>query len=347
MRGRINCYLSNKDLGYILGEDDKNYAFKKSDLTNYKQEELDNLEVEFDEDLNSSGYLARNIVILNVQNAYQNNFYKTKVNFNNSDFNLKEYKLLEGIYISKNYDFLDGELIYASSYELSTHSSASTEDALEKLKSVAVKLGFNALINFESDSEIEFSMSASTSKSTINKNIFSDSFSADTSTFGASCDFNKYYVKARLGLIGIKGNSLDDINLNELEEKMDIFNSVFIITNSFYSDCTKYASNFKTDKIITGYTVFMAIFLAIIFSIISATKGAPMFMVLPLIFLIFISVLIIVFSGIYTFFNKKKTRKIILKDCEIYEKLQAMLGDDIYCFIFSNLDDIKIKKIGA
>lgn len=36
MKGRIACYLDSKNLGYILGEDDKTYAFKTSDLLNYE-----------------------------------------------------------------------------------------------------------------------------------------------------------------------------------------------------------------------------------------------------------------------------------------------------------------------
>lgn len=286
---------------------------------------LDNIEVEFSEDLSPSGYIATNIKLLEnpktkqiqenksynnfSQNfSNQNNFDNVKKSFNNSNFNIKEYELLEGIYLSRTYEFLDGELIYASSYELSTISSSSTEDSLEKLKSVAVKLGFNALIGLETDSEVEFSISTSYSRGSISQSAFGDSI-ANINTIGAGCDLTKYYAKARLGLIGVKSETPSNIDLNEIRLRIDTFNSVANVTSSFYDDCSKYAMNFKNIKGLKYALIFVIAILFFIIFLASLAGGIPFFILIPLVFAVFCLTIVSIGTVFYTFFNKQKNKK--------------------------------------
>lgn len=346
MKGKITCYLDSKQLGYILGEDNKTYAFTKNDLTNYSQGLLDNLEVEFNEDLNPSGYIATNIKLLSTPNSQQSKFNQNnfkKQNFN-SNININEYELLEGIYLSKNYDFLDGELIYISSYEISTSSDYSTEDALNTLKNTAVNLGFNALINLEMDTEIEFSLSNSTSQGTISPNAFGSSYSMSSVSSGFSKDYKKHSVKARLGLIGIKSNTPSNINLDEINKNFEVFNKVSLITNDFYKHCYTYLGTIHIVRVRKIFGILLSFIALIIFFAMITRTG---FLALPLIFLLPILVIAIIAYEIHSLITRKKYRKILEEDVQIYKQLKNLLSEEAYYYMYANADNIRITKIGA
>lgn len=132
MKGFIKTYLSEKEYGFIKGDDKKDYFFHNSSLKdkNRKDKLCEGLYLEFDQKATPKGYTAINISIV--------------------DENIRfKYEIPENIYTSKDSIINDWEFIERSNWVVTGYSRNSPDDAKYDMMQKAKKLGANALINMQ------------------------------------------------------------------------------------------------------------------------------------------------------------------------------------------------------
>lgn len=132
MKGFIKTYLSEKEYGFIKGDDKKDYFFHNSSLKdkNRKDKLCEGLYLEFDQKATPKGYTAINISIV--------------------DENIRfKYEIPENIYTSKDSIINDWEFIERSNWVVTGSSRNSPDDAKYDMMQKAKKLGANALINMQ------------------------------------------------------------------------------------------------------------------------------------------------------------------------------------------------------
>lgn len=304
---------------------------------------IDESLVIFSED--KDNYKARNITIINTL---------TKTNpTQTQQKNLNEYELLEGIYLSKDANFIDGELIYASGYEISAISKNCTEDALAKLKASALGIGFNGLAFVETDKELDFILDSTTTSGSISKGLGSSyNLSSSSSTIGSA--YHNYYAKARMVLIGVKSNNPSNINLNDFKLRLDTFNNVAKITEGFdikIKDYMKvrYGLDANCDKAIKIIIALLVMFVIIFMASQAFGKidGLMFFFAIFSVPVLALSTGYVLITNIVNFFNKTKINESFLnEEIKSYEYLSSLLSRDVYYNLYANASNITIKKIG-
>ncbi len=132
MKGFIKTYLSEKEYGFIKGDDKKDYFFHNSSLKdkNKKDKLCEGLYLEFDQKATPKGYTAINISIV--------------------DENIRfKYEIPENIYTTKDSIIKNWEFIERSNWVVTGSSRNSPDDAKYDMMQKAKKLGANALINIQ------------------------------------------------------------------------------------------------------------------------------------------------------------------------------------------------------
>ncbi|WP_151943891.1 cold-shock protein [Aliarcobacter butzleri] len=132
MKGFIKTYLSEKEYGFIKGDDKKDYFFHNSSLKdkNIKDKLCEGLYLEFDQKATPKGYTAINISILDENISFK-------------------YEIPENIYTTKDSIIKGWEFIERSNWVVTGSSRNSPDDAKYDMMQKAKKLGANALINIQ------------------------------------------------------------------------------------------------------------------------------------------------------------------------------------------------------
>lgn len=295
--------------------------------------------VEFNQDLDQDGYKAKNISIINTAIKTQST--------QNIKKNLNEYELLKGVYFSKNAEFIDGEIIYASGYEISAFSEYSTEDALITLKESALDLGFNGLAFLETDKEVEISLATSVTSGSLSRGLGS-SYSLSSMSASMGVDYKKYYAKARIVLLGLKSNTPSNINIDDYKVKLEAFKNTAKYTQSFKKRINKYISYkyiFNTDRV-----TLMGLILALITGLITyinpnnvfAVVIAAIFYFLSFVFIVIIPIIILIFL----YYSISTSGLYLNKEMKTYKELSSILGDELYYKLYSSSSNVRIHKIG-
>ena len=128
MIGTVTSYLSDKNYGFIKGEDGKDYFFHDSSLKDKKDinKLCEDLILEFEQKATPKGYSALNISLLD------------------NNITLK-YNLPDTVYISKKDGIKGWEVIEESDWIITGTSSESPDSAKEDLINKANLIGANAI----------------------------------------------------------------------------------------------------------------------------------------------------------------------------------------------------------
>ena len=128
MIGTVKSYLSDKNYGFIKGEDGKDYFFHDSSLKDKKDinKLCEDLILEFEQKATPKGYSALNISLLD------------------NNITLK-YNLPDTVYISKKDGIKGWEVIEESDWIITGTSSESSHSAKEDLINKANLIGANAI----------------------------------------------------------------------------------------------------------------------------------------------------------------------------------------------------------
>ena len=128
MIGTVTSYLSDKNYGFIKGEDGKDYFFHDSSLKDKKDinKLCEDLILEFEQKATPKGYSALNISLLD------------------NNITLK-YNLPDTVYISKKDGIKGWEVIEESDWIITGTSSESSHSAKEDLINKANLIGANAI----------------------------------------------------------------------------------------------------------------------------------------------------------------------------------------------------------
>jgi len=128
MIGTVTSYLSDKNYGFIKGEDGKDYFFHDSSLKDKKDinKLCEDLILEFEQKSTPKGYSALNISLLD------------------NNITLK-YNLPDTVYISKKDGIKGWEVIEESDWIITGTSSESPDSAKEDLINKANLIGANAI----------------------------------------------------------------------------------------------------------------------------------------------------------------------------------------------------------
>ena len=128
MIGTVKSYLSDKNYGFIKGEDGKDYFFHDSSLKDKKDinKLCEDLILEFEQKATPKGYSALNISLLD------------------NNITLK-YNLPDTVYISKKDGIKGWEVIEESDWIITGTSSESPDSAKEDLINKANLIGANAI----------------------------------------------------------------------------------------------------------------------------------------------------------------------------------------------------------
>ena len=130
MTGTIKTYLTDKNYGFIKGDDKKDYFFHKSSIDNHDLEKIcDGALVTFDQKATPKGYNAIKISI-------------------NSASNIK-YKTPDEIYTSKNKNIKGWDNICMSNWIIHGSSRNSPDEAKIDMIDGASLVGANTILNME------------------------------------------------------------------------------------------------------------------------------------------------------------------------------------------------------
>jgi cold shock CspA family protein len=130
LRGIIKSYLSEKQYGFIKGDDGKDYFFHQNSLKNKQDIDklCEGLYLEFDQEATPKGYSA------------------TKISLLDKDIILK-YEIPDDIYTSNSSHIKGWNIIENSNWLVIGSSRNSPDSAKADLKSKAKPIGANSLIN--------------------------------------------------------------------------------------------------------------------------------------------------------------------------------------------------------
>lgn len=128
MIGTVTSYLSDKNYGFIKGEDGKDYFFHDSSLKDKKDinKLCEDLVLEFEQKATAKGYSAVNIRLLD------------------DNITLK-YNIPDTVYVSKQDEIKGWEVIEESDWIITGTSSESPDSAKEDLINKANLIGANAI----------------------------------------------------------------------------------------------------------------------------------------------------------------------------------------------------------
>ena len=130
MTGTIKTYLTDKNYGFIKGDDEKDYFFHKSSINNYDLEKIcDGALVTFDQKATPKGYNAIKISINSVSNI--------------------KYKIPDEIYTSKNTNIKGWDNICVSNWLIHGSSRNSPDEAKRNMLDGASLVGANTVLSME------------------------------------------------------------------------------------------------------------------------------------------------------------------------------------------------------
>lgn len=130
MTGTIKTYLTDKNYGFIKGDDKKDYFFHKSSINNHDLEKIcDGALVTFDQKATPKGYNAIKILINSASNI--------------------NYKTPDEIYTSKNTNIKGWDNICVSNWIIHGSSRNSPDEAKRDMLDGVSLVGANTILNME------------------------------------------------------------------------------------------------------------------------------------------------------------------------------------------------------